>query len=40
MTPKRKHKDASVSLHPFTIDESLKKARDARPRGGRRGRSG
>lgn len=28
---KRKHEDTSVSLHPLTIDEALKKAMDAGP---------
>ena len=29
--PKRTHKDTSVSLHPLTIEEALKKAMDAGP---------
>ncbi|MCH7577095.1 MAG: hypothetical protein IH822_04795 [Chloroflexi bacterium] len=28
---KRKHEDTSISLHPLTIDEALKKAMDAGP---------
>ena len=31
MPDKRKHEDTSVSLHPLTIEEALKKAMDAGP---------
>ncbi len=31
MSKKRKHEDTSISLHPLTIDEALKKGMDAGP---------